>query len=164
MAGSTGATGPGGGPAGPTGPTGILSAQTYSVSGTGSTIAYSSSSYAVSPGLSLTITLTAPATLNMYTFGTISIFPGSDGTNTLGSSAQIFSNGIGIANTRQQNSINVFHNYVGSNIIHWSIMSSQLFPAGTYIIDVRVKNTGGAPFEFGKTSVSESSLMVQVFY
>lgn len=158
--GIVGATGPSGGPPGPTGPMGIANVQTYGAIGTG--LVAGGVAYANVPGLTLNITLVAPARVNLSTYGEI-IQAGFVG-NEIKCSTQIFMNNSPVTTATQLFEAEVFSfPYVEKH--NWSIMTFIDLPAGTYTFDVRVIKYGTtSPFTAGTDGSSSSALIAIVFY
>lgn len=152
--GTQGPTGPSGGPIGPTGPTGTVNYQTYGVNATGSITL--NSTYQIIPGLSLTITLTALSTLNIFSTGTMTVT--SLINNAFNEEINIFNNGVPLSNGHQEIKDSFFNSYQGRV---WSIATFLSLPPGTYTFDVRGKENQSNLVSAGTTS---SSLIIQVIY
>jgi hypothetical protein len=164
--GAAGATGPAGptGATGATGPSGYSNVQTFSADGTG-TVAVTSSTYVSVPGLSVTVTLTTPAVLNIFTTG--GFYPTSFGSNISVGRVALFSNNVILPGAFQDNG---FWDFNPPPLIksHWSLSKAINLQAGTYTIDVRaclpMSTSLVNPLNAGASQFGSSSLIVQVFY
>lgn len=166
--GPTGAAGPTGaqGIPGPTGPSGTNTqrAETYSAISTAS-INVSTIYPAMTPlpGLSVTVTLTDTATVNI--FHSSGATPSSLGDGTCGFVTQIFLNGVPLASSSKRYNVTTSFQPPLSTSCE-TVTSATLLP-GTYTFDVRdskanfttANHTAGAA-----ASPDRSSLIVQVFY
>jgi hypothetical protein len=156
--GPQGPTGPSGGPAGPTGPTGIANVQLYGVNGT-SDINICSSAYTIIPGLSLTITLTDSATLDIYTCGGLQ--PTTNNYNAAVAIICVYNNNLVIPSAIQTHEILTFTGVI--EFTNWSFATVISLPAGVYNFDVRGASMNDC-YNAGANNISKSSLIIQVFY
>ena len=118
--------------------------------------------YQTVPGLTLTISLTGSARVNLSTYG--AIFQNSFVCCEMGCSTQIFMNNAPISTA-----IQIYHKTVNTvgiyDQLHWSIITFLNLPAGTYTFDVRTIKIGNySGYNAGSDATSSSALMAEVFY
>jgi hypothetical protein len=150
----------GSGAIGPQGPTGIANIQLYGINGTSDTV-ISTSVFTDIPGLSLTITLVAQATLSIFTTGGIKtpISTYSSSSGKIG----LFMNNVLVPSAFQSYEMwNYYTIFVYKT--NWSFATVLSLPAGTYTFDIRAKLNSGISFYAGANSDSQSSLIIHVFY
>jgi hypothetical protein len=161
-----GPTGPSGGPAGPTGPTGVSNVQMYSVNATNIMVSNTYPTFIQVPGLSQTVTLTAPAKVYLSTYGGLDTGPIN--VAWCRSHVQIFNNAVGIPTATQS------IEFANTNIPAWTLKAWSFFtlinlPAGTYTFDVRACKYGTSDnFIAGGNNnapvQNEGALIIQVIY
>jgi len=154
------------GPAGPQGLQGEKGAsssaniQYYGTTGSGQAD-ITTNTYTQIPGLNLTILLTAPAILHVFTNGGISpsVNYGAIVSGTVG----LFVNDALVPTCFQ--TIDIWTAGLSFKIkSNWSMATVLTLQAGTYNFDIRVKKNGNDNFYAGTTNYSQSSMLIQVFY
>lgn len=172
-AGVAGPTGPAGangvtGATGPTGPAGLYNETYFDPNTAGVTV--STTAWTILPGLSRTITLTAPAKVIISTNGgvqttSLTFDGGSIVDVALWNNAALLPDGgfkrltaLNMGALAPQNLVSCFE--------YWAMENTLTLPAGTYTFDVRTRWIGGASANVGgnNTSVLQGLLNIMVIY
>lgn len=116
-------------------------------------------------GLTQTVTLTAPATVLLNTYGSMETWSSFDGGS--GTIVQLFNNGVAIANAFQTQDINDASGWTNT-IQPWSFGAYLTLPAGSYTFTVRARKYAFDSFYAGGNttapSPNEGALTVMVIY
>jgi hypothetical protein len=173
LQGVQGITGPAGlqgmtglqGPTGIQGPTGVINFQVYGAYATRTYISNMYPTFTQITGLSITVSVTAPATLFFFTTGSLettsSINYGS------GCMIQIFRNGVAIPQSLQVVDVTDPSTYTNT-IAPWSITAFLSVVPGTYTFTVKASKYAFDNFYAGGNTSSpnqnEGCFLIQVFY
>ncbi len=166
-AGTNGATGPAG-PAGPTGPAGLYNETYFDAEIAG--VPVSTNVWAILPGLSRTITLTAPAKVVISSNGgvqtnSLTLDGGSIVDVALWNNAALLPDGgfkrltaLNMGAAAPQNLVTCFE--------YWAMECTLTLPAGTYTFDVRGRWIAGSPATIGgnNTTVMQGVMNIMVIY
>jgi hypothetical protein len=168
--GTNGATGPTGltGATGPTGPAGLYNETYFDANTAGVTV--STATWTILPGLSRTITLTAPAKVVINTNGGVqtastTLDGGSIVDVALWNNAALLPDGgfkrltvLNMGALAPQNFVTCFE--------YWSMDNTLTLPAGTYTFDVRARWQAGGNANIGgnNTSVLQGVMNIMVIY
>jgi hypothetical protein len=116
-------------------------------------------------GLTQTVTLTAPATVLLNTYGSLETFSSLNGGS--GTIVQLFNNGVAIGNAFQTHDINDAAGFTNT-IAPWSFGAYLTLPAGTYTFSVRARKYAFDNFYAGGNTTApnpnEGALTVMVIY
>jgi hypothetical protein len=167
LQGITGSIGPTGlqGPTGIQGPTGVINFQVYGAYATRTYISSIYPTFTQVTGLSITVNVTAPATLFFFTTGSLETTSGINSGS--GCMVQIFRNGIAIPQALQVVDVTDPGGFI-QTIAPWSITAFLAVPAGTYTFTVKACKYAFDDFYAGGNTTSpnqnEGCFLVQVFY
>jgi hypothetical protein len=169
-AGANGATGPAGanGPTGPTGPAGLYNETYFDAEIAG--VPVSTTAWVILPGLSRTITLTAPAKVVISSNGgvqtnSLTLDGGSIVDVALWNNAALLPDGgfkrltaLNMGAAAPQNLVSCFE--------YWAMECTLTLPAGTYTFDVRGRWIAGSAATIGgnNTTVMQGVMNIMVIY
>ncbi len=161
--GSVGPTGSSGGPIGPTGVTGPTgSVQNYIAYAAATQINALNPQWDTVSGLSLTLVLTATATVNLSSSGTLSL---DGGFVNFSARIGMFNNGSLLSNSLRSFLISTAPINPWSDVRSWSTEALLTLPIGTYTITVRAQRTPGFNCSAGGLIGSpEGCLVAHVYY
>lgn len=138
---------------GATGPTGSSKFRTYGVNGTGSVTICSTTTFTQLPGLTLSVTLTDTATLNIFSTGTTQLVAGQSAYPLL----CVFYNNIPIQSSMQSSGY-------PSAAANWSTSTFISLPPGNYNFSLRAASQSTGCYSAGSYNQLNSTLIIQVFY